>query len=91
MADTTNWLEKTKESYNDYYKTYRAAWRRRSGLPMMDSSCWKQIQAEDLYTVSSAKKKHVSIDMKHVCAWYRVTNGYVPMFRAARKDGDNSG
>lgn len=41
MADTTNWLEKTKESYNDYYKTYRAAWCRRSGLPMMDSSCWK--------------------------------------------------
>lgn len=21
-----NWLEKTMESYNDYYKTYRAEW-----------------------------------------------------------------
>lgn len=85
MANT-NRLEKTKESYNDYYKTYRAAWCRRSGLLMMDSSCWEQIQAEELYTVSRAKKKHVSIDMKCVRAWYRVANGYVPMFRAARKD-----
>ena len=82
MPDT-NWLEKTKESYNDYYKTYRAAWCRWSGLPMMDSSCLEQVQAEDLYTVTR--------DMKHVCAWYRVTNGYVPMFRAARKGGDNNG
>ena len=67
-----NWLEKTKESYNDYYKTYRADWCRKSGLPMMDSSCWEKIQAEDLYTVSRAKKKHVSIDMKKVCGWYRI-------------------
>ena len=28
MPDT-NWLEKTKESYNDYYKTYHAVWCRR--------------------------------------------------------------
>lgn len=31
-----NWLEKNKESFNDYYKTYRAEWCRQSGLPMMD-------------------------------------------------------
>lgn len=80
-----NWLEKTKESYNDYYKTYRAAWCRKSGLPMMDSSCWEKIQAEDLYTVSRAKKKHISIDMKKVCGWYRIWQGYVPMFKAVRK------
>lgn len=86
-----NWLEKTKESYNDYYKTYRADWCRKSGLPMMDSSCWEKIQAEDLYTVSRAKKKHVSIDMKKVCGWYRIWQGYVPMFKAVRKGDKGNG
>lgn len=86
-----NWLEKTKESYNDYYKTYRAAWCRKSGLPMMDSSCWEKIQAEDLYTVSRAKKKRVSIDMKKVCGWYRIWQGYVPMFKAVRKGDKGNG
>ena len=42
-----NWLEKNKESFNDYYKTYRAEWCRQSGLPMMDKSSWEQIQSED--------------------------------------------
>lgn len=79
-----NWLEKNKESFNDYYKTYRAEWCRQSGLPMMDKSSWEQIQSEDLYTVSRAKKKHVSIDMKNVCGWYHVCHGYGPMFRAVR-------
>lgn len=31
-ADGTNWLEKTHESYNNYYKTYYAAWCRKSGI-----------------------------------------------------------
>ena len=89
--ENINWLEKTKESYNDYYKTYRAAWCRKSGLPMMDSSCWEKIQAEDLYTVSRAKKKHVSIDMKKVCGRYRIWQGYVPMFKAVRKGDKGNG
>ena len=65
----TNWLEKTHESYNNYYKTYYAAWCRKSGLPMLNSSCWERIQAEKLYTVSRAKKEHVCIDKSKVCGW----------------------
>ena len=80
-------MEKTGESYNEYYKTYRTEWCRKSGLPMMDGSCWERIQAEDLYTVSRAKKKHVSIDMTEVCGWYRLRHGYAPLFRANRKRG----
>lgn len=38
-----------------------------------------------------SRKKRVSIDMKSVCAWYRLWHGYVPMFRAIRKDGENNG
>ncbi len=82
--DNINWLEKTSESYNDYYKTYRAEWCRKSGLPMLNRNCWDTIQEQDLYTVSRAKKKHVSIDMKKVCGWYRVANGYVALFKAVR-------
>lgn len=49
--------------------------------------CWDcGMETDDGKCVSRAKKKHVSIDMKCVRAWYRVANGYVPMFRAARKD-----
>ena len=89
MQQAVNWLEKTGESYNVYYKTYRAEWCRKSGLPMMDSSCWDKIQAEDLYTVSRAKKKHVSIDMTEVYGWYRLRQGYVPLFRARRGKRDS--
>ena len=80
-ADGTNWLEKTHESYNNYYKTYYAAWCRKSGLPMLNSSCWERIQDEKLYTVSRAKKEHVCIDKSKVCGWFRLWHGYVPLFK----------
>lgn len=87
----TNWLEKTAESYNDYYKTYRAAWCKKSGLPMLDRKNWEQIRAEGLYTVSRAKKERIIIDTNTICGWYRVCQGYVPMFKAVRKGDKGNG
>ena len=76
-----NYLEKTRESYNEYYKTYRAAWCKKSGLPMYSKKDFEKVEREGLFTVSRAKKEKVVIDTRTVCGWYRMPNGYTPMFR----------
>lgn len=63
----TNWLEKTHESYNNYYKTYYAAWCRKSGLPMLNSSCWERIQAEN-YIRSAVPKRNTFALIRVKCA-----------------------
>ncbi|MBP0983053.1 MAG: hypothetical protein J6A19_04940 [Oscillospiraceae bacterium] len=52
----TNWLEKTKESYNDYYKTYRADWCRKTGLPMYNSDCFDKVKDAGLYSLAERKR-----------------------------------
>ena len=74
-------LIKTHESYNDYYKQYRASWCRKSGLPMYSGKDFTTVEKEGLYTVTRAKKCKVHIDTTKVCAWYRLAHGYAPMFK----------
>lgn len=76
-------LIKTHESYNDYYKQYRASWCRKTGLPMYSRKEFETIEKEGLYTITRAKRCKVQIDATKVCAWYRRPNGYVPMFKEA--------
>lgn len=76
-----NYLEQTNESYNFCYKMYRAEWCRKSGLPMYSSKDWPAIESEKLYTKTRAKKEKIQIDDSKVCAWYRMTNGYTPLFK----------
>lgn len=76
-----NPLIKTHESYNDYYKQYRASWCKKTGLPMYSRKEFETIEKEGLYTITRAKKCKVQIDTTKVCAWYRRLNGYVPMFK----------
>ena len=76
-----NPLIKNHESYNDYYKQYRASWCRKTGLPMYSRKEFETIEKEGLYTITRAKKCKVQIDTTKVCAWYRRLNGYVPMFK----------
>jgi len=76
-----NYLEKTKESYNSYYKQYKAAWCKKSGLPMYTKNDWSKIEKDELYSVTRAMRAKVDIDKTTVCAWYRMPNGYTPLFR----------
>lgn len=78
MKKSVNWLDQTPESYNSYYKTYRADWCRKSSLPMFCKNDFELIK-DRYYTITRAKKAHISIE-KDVSAWYRTYNGYVPMF-----------
>ena len=79
-------LIKTKESYNAYYKQYRAEWCRKTSLPMYSRADFETIEKERLFTVSRAKKCKVQIDTTKVCAWYRRPNGYTPMFKEITND-----
>jgi hypothetical protein len=76
-----NYLEQTYESYNTYYKMYRAEWCKKTGLPMYSKKDWCTIEAERLYTKSRATKKKIQIDTTEVCAWYRTAHGYTPLFK----------
>lgn len=82
-----NYLEKTKESYNSYYKQYKAAWCKKSGLPMYTKNDWGKIEKDELYSVTRAMRAKVEIDKTAVCAWYRLANGYIPLFK--RKEQQN--
>ena len=63
-----NYLEKTKESYNSYYNQYKAAWCKKSGLPMYSKNDWDKIERDELYSVTRAQRARVAIDTT-VCAW----------------------
>lgn len=76
-----NYLEKTKESYNSYYKQYKATWCKKSGLPMYAKKDWNIVEEQELYSVTRAKRAKVEIDAGSVCAWYRMPNGYIPLFK----------
>lgn len=75
-----NYLEKTNESYNSYYKLYKAEWCKKSGLPMYNKKDWAIIKEANLYSISRAKKEKIKIDPT-VCGWYRMQNGYCPLFK----------
>ncbi|MBQ7788409.1 MAG: hypothetical protein IJ398_02005 [Clostridia bacterium] len=79
-----NFLIKTNESYNSYYSQYKAAWCRKTGLPMYSRKDFEVIEKEGLYTMSRAKRCKVQIDTTKICAWYRRSNGYTPMFKECK-------
>jgi hypothetical protein len=81
-----NYLEKTHESYNFYYKLYKADWCRKSGLPMYAKKDWPTVEENELYTITRAKKAKVQIDINTVCAWYRMPNGYTPLFKTTPEE-----
>ena len=83
-----DWLEQTKESYNPYYKTYRAEWCRKSGLPMYQKADFETVEREGLYTKSRARREKVDIDTTKVAGWYRRPNGYVPLFKCRIEKGE---
>lgn len=76
-----NLLEKTLESYNKYYKAYRAAYCRSTGLPMYESKDFSELQEKGFYTKSRAQREKAWIDENNPVGWYRVQHGYVPLFR----------
>lgn len=74
-------LKRTPDSYNSYYKTYKAVHCRQTGLPMYDHKTAEFMVNAELYSKSRAKKCKVEIDEATVCGWYRMYNGYVPLFK----------
>ena len=87
MSGKIDFLEKTSESYNSYYNLYKAGWCRLTGLPMYSKKEFPLIEAARLYTVSRAKREKVQIDTSVVRGWYRMANGYTPLFKAIAKEG----
>ena len=75
-------LKKTPETYNKYYKAYRAAYCHSTGLPMYGHKDFPEVQEKRLYTKTRAKREKVQIDESQPVGWYRMPNGYTPMFRA---------
>ena len=80
--DGKDLLKKTSATYNKYYKAYRAAYCRATGLPMYGSKDFAEVQAKELYTKTRAKHDKVQIDESKPVGWYRMQNGYTPLFRA---------
>ena len=77
-----NLLEKTSATYNKYYKAYRAAYCHSTGLPMYGSKDFAEVQEKGFYTKTRAKREKVQIDESQLVGWYRMPNGYTPLFRA---------
>lgn len=86
MPEKTDYLEKTHDSYNSYYRLYKAEWCRKSGLPMYEKKQFFAVEAERLYSISRAKKEKVQIDTSTVCGWYRMHHGYTPLFKSIEKE-----
>lgn len=76
-----DWLEKTAESFNKYYNCYRASWCKKSLLPMYQSKDKTKMRNDGLYLRSEAKRLRIKIDTTQVCGWYRLYNGYTPLFK----------
>lgn len=82
IINPKNLLEKNEESYNSYYKLYRAEYCRKTGLPMYNWRDYPQMIANGIYTKTRAKQEKVIIDEESPVAWYRLKNGYTPLFKA---------
>lgn len=80
-----NLLEKTSATYNEYYGTYRAAYCHSTGLPMYGSKDFAEVQEKGFYTKTRAKREKVQIDESQPVGWYRMPNGYTPLFRAEQQ------
>ena len=80
-----DYLIQTNESYNSYYKMYKASWCRKSGLPMYQKKDFDTVKKLLLYTKSRARREKVEIDTTTVAGWYRRPNGYTPLFREKMK------
>ncbi len=80
-------LPQNSETYNSYYKTYKAKYCRKTGLPLICSRDYA-INPDLLtkgYSVTRAKKEKIEIT-EELYGFFRVTNGYVPLFKPKRSD-----
>lgn len=81
-------LEKNINSYNSYYKLYRAEYCKKTELPMYSWKDYDYMIANGIYTRSRAKAEKVVIDETCPVGWYRLMNGYTPLFTIkANPDG----
>lgn len=68
--------------YNGYYSTFTADFCRASGLPMYNADNYDEVA--DLY-ISETRMKKSKLplnDDTEIVAWYRVSHGYVPLYKA---------
>ena len=79
--EKVDWLVKNCETYNGYYTQYKAKHCIASGLPLYDHDTAEKMVADKLYSVTRAKREKVNIDQTKVCGWYRMCNGYIPLFK----------
>lgn len=81
IVNPKNLLEKNDGSYNSYYKLYRAEYCHKTGLPMYSSRDFDELQKNGIYTRTRAKVNKVKIDESVPVGWYRMKNGYAPLFK----------
>lgn len=72
-------IEKNTETYNLGYGTYKASFVNQTSLPKFSRDSFDKVLEADLYSPSRAKKEHVEIT-DEVGGWYRMKNGYKPLF-----------
>ena len=75
-------LEKNEQTYNSYYHLYRAEYCKATGLPMFSGkTAFTDCVREGFYTRTRAKVLKIQIDDTRPVGWYRMKNGYAPLFK----------
>ncbi|MFI3325994.1 MAG: hypothetical protein R3Y35_07445 [Clostridia bacterium] len=78
-------IEKNNETCNLYYSTYKASFVNQTGLPKFSRDSFDKVLEANLYSPSRAKKANLEIT-DEIGGWYRVMNGYKPLFIVKNKN-----
>lgn len=75
-------IEKNDNTYNKRYKTYKAIYVKSTGLPIYANTVSEYEKVAEIYLSASRCKKLKKEVNKNsgVVAWYRVMNGFVPLY-----------
>lgn len=74
-------LEKNDNTYNYYYSTFKAEYAKSTGLPLYANTVKEYNDVAEIYiSASRCKKLKKDTEGADVVAFYRVMNGYIPLY-----------
>lgn len=74
-------LVKNRDTYNYSYKMYKAEYVKTLGIPLFNKNNFDEMINNKLYSKTRAKKENIRTG--EIGGFYRMHNGYVPVFYAA--------
>lgn len=81
-------VKEHQAGWHPYYHLYRASYVHATDIPCYGKDSYQEVVENGLYTVTRAKREHVTIDTTAVRGWYKLTNGYTPMFWEKDEDDE---